>query len=342
MIAPTYGAELGLAVEAFPLEAWLAKQGFEPIGRFEWLGTCPRCGKRKLQVHAGRRLWHCWVCHQRELYAGQWRTTAGAGGVLRLVAWCFGLWMRDAAVVVLAEARPHLRLDNLPDLTLAAEQIEAGNDVFALLPNPPPGEAKKICGNLPYLASRGIGEADVAAYGLLACESGRFAGRVLFPDWTRGSTRYWQARATFPNPARKALNPDALPGHVTSEHSLFNLERAVDLGRGHVAICEGPISAIHAGDDAVASWGKRLSAAQILLMVRAGVRSVELYYDGPSEREPVGAWPEMLALGPLLASFFEVSLSFVPRGDPGDFSRDDNQAIRSERQPFAAFGKGRL
>jgi hypothetical protein len=101
---------------------------------------------------------------------------------------------------------------------------------------------------------------------------------------------------------------------------LLNAELAARHPR--VAICEGPIDAVHAGPSAVSTFGKRLSAAQIARLVRLGVRAVDLMWDGPSTREPEGAWPEMIEAAPRLALFFDTRLVFVPANDPGTYPRE--------------------
>lgn len=338
------GSELEHALAAFDLEGWLKSLGFQPRGHDEWTITCPRCGKPdKLSVNLRRKRWHCWVCARTELRQGpagvRYVTVDGGGGVVALIAWIYGCARRDAAQWLLQQVVPEPALARIADLDRQLTHLEHSEALVP--PDPPEGLSELDDVGLRYLAGRGIDPTVARAYRLLSCRGGRYHGRVIFPAWgPRGELLYWQARATWPashDEAQgrrhiKAQNPPRQEGRLTSEHTLFNLHRAVQVGGGRVALCEGPISAIKAGDDAVALWGKRLSTSQLGELVRAGVREVELMLDGPTETEPHGAWPEMFALAPWLSGFFErVWLVRVPAGDPGDYDRAACAAMRGAR-----------
>jgi len=101
-----------------------------------------------------------------------------------------------------------------------------------------------------------------------------------------------------------------------------------------VAIVEGPVDCIHAGPSAVATFGKKISLFQMLKLRKAGVRAVDLMWDGPSATEPEGAWPEMVATAPKLAGLFDVRVVRLPRGDPGEYSRNELEALRRVAQPI--------
>lgn len=344
------GDELVRAIDAFPLEAWLTDVGFALESQWERVARCPRCGKDdKLVANVRTRRWHCWTCQRKEPRAVRDPTTGlsvvrnvtveGGGGVLALIAWWFGCRRGEAAAWILRIAKPlPVALAQIPTLERLAAALEHEPDEL-VPPAAPEGAGPLSAHNLCYLATRGIDEPMARAYGLFGCHSGRYAQRVVFPAWGRfGELRYWQARATWraeDDEARgrrhiKAINPPRDPGLITSEHSVFNVHRATALGGGRVALCEGPVSAMKAADDATCVWGKQVSPHQITELVRAGVEEVDLWFDGPSEREPEGAWPEMRALAPLLQLFFRaVRLVFHPAGDPGDYTRAQNAEIRS-------------
>lgn len=318
--------------------------GFRPGSRGEWSTTCPHCQKpEKLVLNVEKRRWHCWVCQREMLRVGRGGVTrrvtvVGGGGLLRLFVWFYRISSGEAAdwAVRVSGSGP-VSLALLPNLDLAVSDADDDDDL--LVPPPPPEGACPVDDDtLSFLASRRISVDVARAYGLFGCRGGRFDRRVVFPAWgPSGELLYWQARATW-SPAEderrgrrhiKVLNPERGDDLLTSEHTVFNLCRAVQLGRGRVALCEGPISAIHAGDDAVALWGKQLYPAQIRALLVAGVREVEVMFDGPTAREPEGAWPEAVALVPFLSSFFErVWLVRVPEGDPGDHCRAQNAEFR--------------
>jgi len=184
------------------------------------------------------------------------------------------------------------------------------------------------------LAERRIQPSWVAEFGLGYCSWGKYANRVVFPVWWGGQVWYYQARATWPDPHvegeryLKMLNPPRIDGVVSAEDVLYNLEGALRTGR-RLVLVEGPTDALHVGPEAVASFGKRLTDSQLLTLVRAGVRELDLMLDGPSPTEPNGAWPEMVQIARRLGSFMAVRLVRVPQGDPGDWSREENARWRA-------------
>lgn len=348
------GVELQRALDAFPLERWAAEHGFEKAGRDERAAPCPRCGKdAKLVVNVRRRRWHCWVCQRKEprtVYDehGTARvrhvTVEGGGGLLKLVAWFYGCTTAEAGRWVLRVSNPGpLATAALPGLEEAAVLL-ADDEDDELRPPPPPAGACPLTGdNLSYLASRRLGVGVARAYGLFSCVGGPYHRRVVFPTWgARGELLYWQARATWdpsedegrPGGHLKAMNPsrprDGQPPELTSEHVLGNLHRAALLGGGRIALTEGPVSGIQAGDDGTWTHGKQLTAAHITAIVRAGVRAVDVMYDGPSAKEPEGAREEQLRAAQMLLLFVpQVRTVWLPWGDPGDYDRETNARFRA-------------
>ncbi len=330
------GLELQRALDAFQLDAWLDSLGFTAHVNGERLGDCPRCGKEKLTVNVGKRYWHCWVCQKTTPVRqpdGSMRdvTTEGGGGVLRLVSWLYQISMGESAHWLIKVSHPvPLAAADLPALEAAAFVVDSTN-VGDLVPPPcPPGTVASLRGTVPYLAGRGITSEMVQAYGLQLITSGGYAGRVVFPVWGGGQMLYWQARATWAPEADehrgrrhvKSLNPARKPGQLTSEHVVFNLERAAKVGRGSIALCEGPIDAMKAGDDAVALFGKRLYPAQLRSILSAQVHTVQIMLDSDALSDAHQA-------AKTLSLFVRTRVVRLPSGDPGDFDRPTNAMFRA-------------
>jgi hypothetical protein len=204
---------------------------------------------------------------------------------------------------------------------------------------PYPEGAKKILdGTLPYMIQRGISARDAQEFGLFWCDSGRYKNRLMFPVYENGVLVYYQGRAMWESQERgfrKSLNPSKSEGAAVSTDVAFNLDQAK--GYPRVAVCEGPIDAVHVGPDAVCVFGKKISAIQIAKLLKAGVKALDLMWDGPGPKEPMGAWPEMFQIAPTLASLFDTRLVFVPRGDPGSWDRNANAYFRSVGRPVSAY-----
>ena len=207
----------------------------------------------------------------------------------------------------------------------------------------PPENWEPIYSCLPYMNRRGITMADVKQFGLFWCPQGRYRNRIVFPVWEGNRLVYWQARALYEKEDcstgkfLKSLNPPRVEGSVVSTDVLMNLDTAALYPR--VAIVEGPTDLVRTGPDAVCTFGKQMTSTQIGRLLRADVKAVDLMWDGPTDREPQGAHPEMLALASQLAPFFDVRLVFLPQGDPGDWPRETLTELRATGVPASEFSR---
>lgn len=316
---------LEAAIDTFDLEGYVEQHGAKKIKEtpyVEWLMTCPVCQREKLTVNVTRRTWHCWICEQYGPMTarGKRSVVRGAGGVLGLVELLERCSREEASRKVLEEAR----------IVLGTMPVFRTRDVFAPSPAqavpaiPHPPHWQPIYGILPYMQKRGITMEDVHSFGLYWCSAGRYVNRLVFPVYEDGQLVYFQARAMWePRPGEqfiKALNPPKEHTSVVSSDVLMNLDQARHYPR--VAIVEGPVDCVHAGPSAVATFGKRISDRQLARLLKAGVRAIDLMWDGPTVKEPEGAWPEMCHVAEKLATLFDIRLVFLPAGDPGEYTRD--------------------
>jgi hypothetical protein len=302
------------AIQSFDLESWLVGHNAD-VGNSEWVMDCPKCGKHNLSVNVRRKVWHCWTCERYETTPeGYRRATQGAGDLVKLLELVEGV-DRSQAINSILNGVIFLYRDikQLPSDDLRNQFLEA---VYDPLPVTPPEAWCSIDEVIPFMDSRGITLDDVQAFGLGWCEAGRYAGRFIFPVWENGSLLYFQARAMWqPKSGQKylkSLNPPAVPGNAVSSDVLMNLDQARHYPR--VAIVEGPTDLVRTGPDAVCTFGKRITAAQIGRLLRAGVRAVDLMWDSDAREE-------MVATAPLLEALFDTRVIFLPDGDPGDYSR---------------------
>lgn len=344
------------AIEKFDLEMYIQKFGAKPLSKpSEWVLDCPTCGKsEKLHVNVRKKSWHCWVCEEyRVRLDGRRVPVRGAGGVLALIQLLEGC-SKEQAVNILMDNTPapdSLDIESLEwdaiDPDYLSEQRETNLKPAPAIPPPPFWKpiTDSIYGMLTYLWHRGITMEEVRQFGLVYCDAGRYANRLICPVWERRQLVYYQARAMWDEKDGgrnkrflKSLNPPNHDGMASATEVVFNLDTARNYQR--VAITEGPIDAMHVGPDAVASFGKKLSAVQILKMRYAGVRAVDLMWDGPSEKEPYGAWPEMLQMASKLAGIFDdVRVVFIPRGDPGNYSKEQNAMFRAQARPASSISR---
>jgi DNA primase len=169
------------------------------------------------------------------------------------------------------------------------------------------------------------------------CVSGRFQGRVIFPVFDHADRLiFYQGRATWKEHPRerrhiKTLSPRLDEGCAGPGDCLLNLSYVQQTGLRRVLVVEGPIDCAHAWPDAVATFGKKISARQIELLVRAGIREIDLCWDAD-------AVAEMQELAPGLADVFSVRVVQLPPGtDPGDLTKEEIEQYRAQA---ATWGTG--
>jgi hypothetical protein len=313
------------AIRKFDLAAYALHHGAEPGKRNEWVMTCPSCGKQKLSMNIDRRTWHCWVCEQ---YAvgddGKRRPVYAAGGILDLIQFLEGVQREQAIDMVLSGA-----MFGYEDIDLMPAEVIADDLMRAYQPAPGillPESVRPATGILPFCRRRGILDEDIRTFGIGWCDAGRCAGRLIFPVWEEGRFVYYQARAMWHLRAGdvKALNPPATAGAAVSSEVLMNLDLARHYPR--VAIVEGPTDLVRTGPDAVCTFGKQISSAQIARLRRAGVRSLDLMWDADARAA-------MEAAIPLLSSLFDLRVVWLPQADPGDYPREQLNWFRYHAQP---------
>ena len=340
----TSSVALDLAVLRFPLLEYLQPFNPQRAGRSEVQLTCPKCWREKLSVNVEKKVWRCFTCPDEP-----------GGSIVGLVMLLEDLNPKQAIERVLAATRPTSVHDQfLPPPRF--KQIGAESDVNRL-PTGFPENCLAVTGILPYMSRRGISLEDAQAYGLGYCTSGWIANRLVFPVWEDGKCIYWQARAMWDESEhvarpftrrdgsvdkdkyRKTLNPSQERNGVHffgSGDVLLNLHQARHYPR--VILTEGPTSCIRVGPSAIATFGKQLQPQQISRMIQAGVTAVVFMWDGPSPKEPLGGWPAMIKHAHSLAPFMDVRLVFLPKGDPGDYTRGYLETMCQNARPLASIG----
>lgn len=356
---------LTLAITRFDLKGFVDEHGGRRAGSREFTLTCPVCAKEKLSVSLTTRRWHCFICEQYVVGAnGKKRALKGAGGVFALVQLIGGLTKRETALKLLRDTgnAPPDGTDFLPAIDLDA--IDGGTaESTARVPTGLPDACVAVDRVLPYMARRGISLRDAQEFGLGWCPSGKYANRLIFPVWMNGQCHYWQGRAMWDESEhvprderdrfRKTMNPPRFaclihgkfpddvehacpwcgaPPLYGSGDVLLNVQQAATYPR--VAITEGPTSCIRVGPSAVATFGKQLQAQQVALLIAHGVKAVDFMWDGPTPKEPEGAWAQMGVAAAALAPFMDVRIVYFPRGDPGDYTREQNAWFRTQALPY--------
>lgn len=306
----------------FDLAAYLAERAHRRTGvATEWILACPRCGGHEhLYVNVEKRCGHCFRC--------DW-----SPGLVELVAELEGLAPADVRQRLGTEGDREARpgLDDLrarivgpeepADSEPASHELAWPREYVPLAEKHDVTFEKLLAPFRAYLARRGIAEVSIARHRVGCALLGRYAGRVIFPVLRDDRLVALQARDITGRSPAKYIGP---PGSRLGEH-LFNYDDARRFSR--IILCEGIISALHAGDDAVASFGKTLKPGQLALLVQAA-RPVVVLFDAAKDSGAVAAEAEAIrAASTLHESGVPAFIARLPRGDPADTPPDVVRAV---------------
>jgi len=187
-----------------------------------------------------------------------------------------------------------------------------------------------------YALNRGIDWHRMIEMKFGGCLFGKYSGRLILPVWQRNKLVFWQARDTSGTHQLRYLTPAGYSG----TNCLFNIDKASSFDE--VVICEGVFSALKTGEDAVATFGNKISQQQINLLKEYGVRNVVLCFDPDSWNVPnpvkkrlesarrfggkkagrFGRPPILTAMSNLLGRFDSVKIACLYSGDPDEIGPD--------------------
>ena len=323
--------------------------------RDEYLLVCPQCGKLKLAINVKRRRWQCFTCGD-----------GGRDGA-SLVARVEQLPWHEGLVRVMEGHQEAIgRIDRLVDL-VPADEAPAGPFRPAVMPWPEgyrvlnvaemqrlgclPAEPHELVKAVSYVSQRGILPYALEAMRLGMCVAGPMRGRLIFPCFDSGGRLiFYQGRAMWAPRANelrhiKTLSPRHEKGHAGPGDCLLNLQYVADhVDTDRVLVVEGPVDCAHGWPDAVATWGKKISPRQMELLVRAGVKSLDLCWDNDTlsqeqrDRGVINGYEAAVKAAPGLVDLFEVRVVQLPPDvDPGDL---DKQQIEDYRAAAPRWGSG--
>lgn len=150
-----------------------------------------------------------------------------------------------------------------------------------------------------YLSGRGFGEPHTRTYKLAYSSEGRYTNRIIIPVFEDGEVVYFQGRTWAHGVTPKYLNPSITEGYRGKGEVVFNLDVAAQYDR--LYICEGPLTAMSIGLNAVALFGTYLNERQrSLIVAKLRAREVIVVLDHGAEaacRKIVGEFTEFGTAG---------------------------------------------
>jgi len=309
----------------------------------EYLMACPSCGKPKLAVNVTRRAWRCFVCGE------------GGRDAASLIAKIEGLRFGEAMLQVMSGHRAAVgRIDVIEQTLEESKDPRRLGWIPKQIPFPQgfgwlipfwPARSPVHRQAIDYAISRQWPEYAVDGMKLGICTMGRYRGRIIFPVFDPGGRIiFYQGRATWTPDPRERHIKTLSPKRESDEHAgpadcLLNLDYVEAQGFDHVLAVEGPTDAIKAWPDVVATFGKNFSARQMELLVRAGVKYLDICWDNdiisPEQRARgvISGYEAAIKVAPQLADLFEVRVVCLPQGmDPGVLTKDEIERYRSQAQ----------
>lgn len=301
-------AEIRRAMRRFHWEDFLQNAGLEVTQRGDEVGgECPWCHwkRQSFYLNVEKGVYKCHYCHESGWAIDVVRhvlrlpTAEAIQRVLEARASIYEedpyeddeVWL-EAEEAVEEEPPPSVDIP-LPWFTLA------GNDSFSARPY------------LKYARTRMTDE-QIERYGVGYCPSGRWADRIIVPVQYAGRLVTFVARAIYDDMTPKVDTP---PGNEQYSY-LFNLERV--WGEKTVIITEGVFDALAVPEYSVATFGKKVTDAQVALLVAAGVKNLIIAWDADAQTEIYDTYLR------LRYRFDTVRAIELPDGeDPASLGHDD-------------------
>jgi hypothetical protein len=350
------------ASRRFDLKKWLKGQRFTTTAYSkEWLSDCPFCGATdKFSVNPKTRKWRCFVCHI-------------PCSLIDVITAYEGTRQRATQVIYDGMGHRAGGLQFIPAFVDDEDDVYHRRPGWEPAPVYPPSHFVPLVEHHPYTRARGMDLDFLRAAGVGICTWGRYQDRLIFPvrRYPDGAWIYFQGRAMWekhehtPAPYTRAngtINEDKYQKNrnpfsddtgklANANDVLLGLDLVVAHRIQRVALVEGPTDWIAVGPGAVASFGKSLSLYQLQLLVRAGIKEIDLMWDPDAWEAPTRKLPDgrvmmtghaspAQAVAAQLSTFFTVRVVHFHKGtDPGDYNATDNQLWRESAR---SYGEGRL
>nr|DAY05448.1 MAG TPA: DNA primase (bacterial type) [Caudoviricetes sp.] len=287
----------------------------------QYICDCPFCGKeRHFYVSKSKQAFDCKKCGE-------------SGNIYKLLRHFNKLYLLQGATV---EQRDELKsLKTLMSESSPASELELAELPIIALP-----KGFRIVPKNRYLNSRGLTSEDIKRYGIGVVKSDdwKIDGYVIIPVKDNGEIRGYVGRYGAKHVPKGRLRysnsvgvpfgellygydeiPDGAECIILVEGCFdkFAVDRVLDLKNSDSVKC-------------VATFGKKISDAQIKKLMKKGVRSVLLLYD-------FDAIKEMKRYGMELAKYFDVLITYTTKKDIDECTEEEALEVLSSGQKPADF-----
>jgi DNA primase len=239
---------------------------------------CPLCNHRKPKLEINlvpttknENPWHCWACDVK------------------------GKTISSLFKAVKVEGSKYSELNSILGTTTKINQSEFNLSVEL------PKEYKLLCNisktditarhALSYLKKRGITPTDILKYQIGYCEAGRYANKIIIPNYdSKGKLNYFIARSFEKDPAKKFDAVSADKNAIIGFENLINWDLPVIL-------CEGAFDAIAIKRNAIPLYGKTLSKQLTKKLLTNDIKDIYLALDNDALKSTLKIADELLKSG---------------------------------------------
>lgn len=196
-----------------------------------------------------------------------------------------------------------------------------------------------------YLKSREVTLEMAERYYIGYCEEGKYANRIIMPDFENGELIYWQARTFLPTPTnpvlkkmfRKVLNPSLTQDQVKQGIRAVDKSEVIGnidfvLEEGMAVLCEGKFDSYTIGDIGACLHGKHMSDEQFLKLVlnRDKIQCIAIMLDGDAMKNAI------ITADRLYKYFDDVLVCKLPKdADPNSLGRKKVLEILKDAIPYS-------
>jgi len=270
---------------------------------------CPLCNHRKPKLEINlvpttknENPWHCWACDAK------------------------GKTMASLFKTVKADKEKYSELNSILGTTTKIDHSEFNLSVEL------PKEYKPLYNlsktdiiakhALSYVKKRGITSTDILKYQIGYCETGRYANKIIIPNYdANGKLNYFIARSFEKDPSKKY---DAVS---TDKNSIIGFENLINWDLP-VILCEGAFDAIAIKRNAIPLYGKTMSKQLTKKLLSNNIKDIYLALDSDALKST------LKIAGDLLQSGKRLHVVQLEGKDPSDMGFEHFTHLVQQSQEF--------
>lgn len=270
---------------------------------------CPLCNHRKPKLEINlvpttknENPWHCWACDAK------------------------GKTMASLFKAVKADKEKYSELNSILGTTTKIDHSEFNLSVEL------PKEYKPLYNlsktdiiakhALSYVKKRGITSTDILKYQIGYCETGRYANKIIIPNYdANGKLNYFIARSFEKDPSKKY---DAVS---TDKNSIIGFENLINWDLP-VILCEGAFDAIAIKRNAIPLYGKTMSKQLTKKLLSNNIKDIYLALDSDALKST------LKIAGDLLQSGKRLHVVQLEGKDPSDMGFEHFTHLVQQSQEF--------